>query len=41
VRKISKLPKNALNYVNKIEELLGCPIEYVGVGVSRDQMAVK
>jgi adenylosuccinate synthase len=41
IKKISKLPKNALNYVNKIEELMGCPIEFVGVGVSRSQMAVK
>ena len=38
---ISDLPDNAQKYVLKIEELLGCPVEFVGVGISRDQMATK
>lgn len=38
---ISDLPKNAQDYVSKIEELLSCPVEFVGVGISRDQMATK
>lgn len=38
-RKIDKLPKNARNYIKRLEELLKCPITYVGVGISRDQMA--
>ena len=38
-RKISDLPENAQKYIKRIEELLGCPIDFVGVGVSRDQMA--
>lgn len=40
-RKISDLPENARNYVAKIEELLGCPVEFVGVGMNREQMATK
>lgn len=40
-RKISDLPENAQKYVAKIEELLGCPIEFVGVGMNREQMAIK
>jgi len=40
-RSISELPENAQKYVKRIEELLGCPIDFVGVGVSRDQMAGK
>jgi adenylosuccinate synthase len=39
IRKISELPKNAVRYIKRIEELLECPIEYVGVGIMRDQMA--
>ncbi|MBU0667995.1 adenylosuccinate synthase [Patescibacteria group bacterium] len=40
-RKIADLPENARKYVQKIEELLECPVDFVGVGVSRDQMAEK
>jgi len=36
---IKDLPENARKYVAKIEELLEVPIEFVGVGVTRDQMA--
>jgi len=32
------LPENAQKYVLKIEELIGCPIKYIGVGQRRDQM---
>lgn len=38
-KKISDLPANAQKYVKRIEELLGCPIEFVGVGIGREQMA--
>jgi len=38
VRDFSKLPANAKNYVLKIEELLGVPVRWVGVGQSRDSM---
>lgn len=32
------LPENAQNYVLRLEELLGCPIKYIGVGMRRDQL---
>lgn len=33
-----ELPENAKSYVLRLEELLGCPIKYVGVGQRRDQL---
>lgn len=41
VRTMSELPENAHAYVSKIEELLGCPVNFVGVGMNREQMAIK
>lgn len=40
-QKISDLPANAKAYVGKIEELLGVPVDFVGVGQKRDQMAFR
>jgi adenylosuccinate synthase len=40
-RKFSDLPKEAQRYVERIEELLGCPIEYVSVGPERDQIILR
>jgi len=37
-RKFDQLPENAQKYVKKIEELLGLPVRWVGVGQSRDSM---
>ena len=37
VRRFSDLPKEAQAYVERIEELLGCPIEIVSVGPEREQ----
>jgi adenylosuccinate synthase len=37
-RKFSELPKNCKKYVEKIEELLEVPINFIGVGVRRDEM---
>ncbi|MEX0786819.1 MAG: adenylosuccinate synthase [Dehalococcoidia bacterium] len=37
-RKFSDLPKQAMRYVERIEELLGCPIEFVSVGPEREQV---
>ncbi|XP_078001219.1 adenylosuccinate synthetase isozyme 2-like [Glandiceps talaboti] len=37
-RKFSDLPQNAQLYVNKVQELLGVPIKWIGVGKSRDSM---
>jgi adenylosuccinate synthase len=35
------LPENAKKYVLRLEELLGCPIKYIGVGQRRDQLLVR
>jgi len=37
-KKFSDLPKNCQNYVKKVEELLETPINFIGVGVHRDEM---
>lgn len=41
VRKYSDLPQAACNYVEKIEELVGVPIHYIGVGPGRDALIFK
>ncbi len=41
VTKFEDLPKNAQNYVNKLEELLEVPINFIGVGVHRADMIYK
>jgi adenylosuccinate synthase len=38
VRQFGDLPKEAQAYVERIEELLGCPIEIVSVGPEREQV---
>lgn len=38
IRKYEDLPKNAKVYVEKIEELVECKINYIGVGIERDDM---
>ncbi len=40
-RKFDELPKNAQNYVSKIEELIGYGIRYVSVGPERESLIVK
>ncbi len=37
-RRFEDLPINAQNYVLRLENLLGCPIRWIGVGQRRDQM---
>ena len=39
IRKIGDLPENAKKYVRFIEEHIGAPIEYVGVGPDREELA--
>jgi adenylosuccinate synthase len=39
-RKISELPVNAQKYLQAIEDNLGVPISWVGVGPGREEMAV-
>jgi len=41
VLKYEDLPENAKKYVLKIEELIKCPVNFIGVGVRRDQIIVK
>eukprot|EP01121_Diplochlamys_sp_Union-15-3_P007884 TRINITY_DN2040_c0_g2_i1.p1 TRINITY_DN2040_c0_g2~~TRINITY_DN2040_c0_g2_i1.p1 ORF type:complete len:461 (-),score=103.58 TRINITY_DN2040_c0_g2_i1:135-1439(-) len=36
VRKFNDLPENAQKYVLRVEELLGVPIQWIGVGAPRD-----
>lgn len=38
IRKFEDLPQNAQAYVLKIEELIGCKISSIGVGLERDAM---
>lgn len=35
---LKDLPSNAQNYIKKIEELIGCPINFIGTGVAREEM---
>jgi len=40
-RKFEELPPNAQAYVNRIEEVVGVPVTWVGVGAGREDMATK
>ncbi len=40
IRRIEDLPENAKSYIKMIEELTGAPVDYVGVGPGRDELAV-
>ena len=37
-RTFEELPKEAQNYIKRIEELVGCPVRWIGVGPQRDEM---
>ncbi len=41
VREFSKLPVEARNYVNKLEEIIGVPIDVISTGPDRSQMIVR
>ncbi len=41
IREYAKLPQNARNYIEKIEELVGCRIAYVSVGANRKALIVR
>lgn len=41
VRKFSKLPKEARDYVLYIEKAIGCKIKYVSVGAERDEIIIR
>ena len=40
-RTFEELPKEAQDYCNRVEELLGIPVSWVGTGPGREQMATK
>ena len=40
-RTFEELPVEAQNYINRIEELSGVPVTWIGVGVGRLDMATK
>lgn len=40
VRNFDELPENARKYVKRLEELLGCPIKFIGVGADREAMVI-
>ena len=35
-----QLPENAKKYLKRIEELVGCPIKFIGIGAGREDMIV-
>ncbi|KAF2307849.1 hypothetical protein GH714_032601 [Hevea brasiliensis] len=41
IRNYSELPKAARQYVERIEELIGVPVHYIGVGPGRDALIFK
>lgn len=41
VRSYAELPVAAQKYVERIEELIGLPCQYIGVGPGRDALIVK
>jgi adenylosuccinate synthase len=41
IRKFNDLPANAKHYVNRMEELSGCPANLIGVGPAREQIIEK
>ncbi|KAI8609406.1 Adenylosuccinate synthetase [Chytriomyces sp. MP71] len=40
-RKYEDLPENCRRYVERVEDLIGVPIEWIGVGPARDAMVTK
>lgn len=41
MRNYNDLPQAARNYVERVEEIVGVPIHYIGVGPGRDALIVK
>jgi adenylosuccinate synthase len=37
-RSFADLPVNAQKYIRRVEELVGCRVEWIGVGVGREAM---
>lgn len=41
IRNYDDLPKNAKKYIERIEEYVGVPIKFIGVGAKREEMIVR
>ena len=41
IRKYKDLPEQAKKYIKRIEEYVGVPIKYIGVGAGREEMIVR
>ena len=41
IRKMKDLPKLAQEYIQAVEDFVGVPIKYVGVGPEREELAIK
>jgi adenylosuccinate synthase len=41
IRNFNELPKKAVEYINRIEKLVECPVKYVSVGPSRNALIVR
>ncbi len=41
VRKYKDLPSNAKRYIERLEELIGCPVSYISVGRHREQTIIR
>jgi adenylosuccinate synthase len=41
VRNFNKLPGNAIDYINRIEKLVECPVKYISVGPSREAIILR
>lgn len=41
IRDFRKLPVQARNYINRMEELVGVPIKYISIGSERDEIIVR
>ena len=40
VKSREELPENAKKYLNRIEELVGVPVKFIGTGAGRDELIV-
>ncbi len=40
VKSRDELPENAKKYLNRVEEIVGVPIKFIGTGAGRDSMIV-
>lgn len=41
MRNFEELPENCKKYISKLEEIISCPIKFIGVGQRRDQMIIR